>query len=109
MRFISARIAVTAWHRRRRVKAYHRSPRRHGRWHAHYKTSRTSQKIVCDSRPISLDGDRTELTRVGPCHFVRISGSHNDIALDIIPAGTIEITGAHNDVSWRLTEAGSPS
>ena len=50
---------------------------------------RTSQKIVCDNRPISLDGDRTELTLVGPCHFVRISGSHNDIALDIIPAGTM--------------------
>ena len=42
----------------------------------------------------------------GPCRFVRISGSHNDIALDIVPGGTIEITGAHNDVNWRQTEPG---
>jgi hypothetical protein len=73
----------------------------------HYQASRTAQTIVCDGRPISLEGDRTELTLVGSCRFVRVSGSHNDIAIDIVPAGTIEITGAHNDVSWRQTEAGS--
>ena len=26
----------------------------------HYKTSRTAQKIACDGRPVSLEGDRTE-------------------------------------------------
>jgi hypothetical protein len=72
----------------------------------HYKTSRTAQKIECDGRPISLEGDRTELSLVGPCRFVRVAGAHNDIALDIVPGGTIDITGAHNDVSWRQTEAG---
>jgi len=72
----------------------------------HYKTSRTAQKIACDGRPVSLEGDRTELSLVGPCRFVRVAGSHNDIALDILPGGTIDITGAHNDVSWRQTEAG---
>ena len=73
----------------------------------HYRTSRTAQKITCDGRPIALEGDRTEMTLVGPCRSVSISGSHNDIALDIIPGGTIDITGGHNDVSWRLTEAGT--
>jgi hypothetical protein len=72
----------------------------------HYKTSRTTQKIDCDGRPIELEGDRTELTLTGPCRSVRISGSHNDIAVDIVPAGTIEITGSHNDVSWRQTGPG---
>jgi hypothetical protein len=72
----------------------------------HYKTSRTAQRIACDDRPISLEGNRAELTLVGPCRIVRVAGSHNDIALDIIPGGTIAITGEHNDVSWRLTEAG---
>jgi hypothetical protein len=32
---------------------------------------------------------------------VRVSGDHNDIMTDIVPAGTIEIAGGHNDVSWR--------
>jgi Protein of unknown function (DUF3060) len=73
---------------------------------AHYRTSRTVQKIACDGSPVALEGDRTEMTLIGPCRFVGISGSHNDIALDIIPGGTIDITGNHNDVSWRLTEAG---
>jgi hypothetical protein len=72
----------------------------------HYRTSRTAQKIDCDGRPISLEGDRTEITLTGPCRFVRISGSHNDISVDIVPAGTIEVTGGHNDVSWRLTVPG---
>jgi hypothetical protein len=71
-----------------------------------YTTSRTVQKIDCDGRPIELAGSRTEMTLVGPCHFVRISGNHNDIAADIVPAGTIEITGGHNDVSWSQTESG---
>ena len=71
-----------------------------------YATSRTVQKIDCDGRPIELAGSRTEMTLAGPCRFVRISGDHNDIALDIVPAGTIDITGAHNDVSWRQTELG---
>ena len=72
----------------------------------HYKTSRTAQQINCDGNPIELEGDRTELTLTGSCRFVRISGSHNDISLDVVPAGTIEVTGGHNDVSWRQTQAG---
>jgi hypothetical protein len=72
----------------------------------HYKTSRTAQQINCDGRPIELEGDRSELTLSGACRFVRISGSHNDISLDVVPAGTIEVTGGHNDVSWRQTGAG---
>ncbi len=72
----------------------------------HYKTSRTAHTITCDDRPISLDGDRTELKLIGPCRSVVITGSHNDIALDILPAGRIAITGAHNDVTWNLIESG---
>jgi Protein of unknown function (DUF3060) len=66
-----------------------------------YTTSRTIQKIDCDGRPIDLAGSRTEMTVAGPCRFVRVSGDHNDIMTDIVPAGTIEIAGGHNDVSWR--------
>jgi hypothetical protein len=72
----------------------------------HYKTSRTAQQINCDGTPIELEGDRTELTLTGSCRFVRISGSHNDISLDVVPGGTIEVTGGHNDVSWRQTGTG---
>ena len=71
-----------------------------------YTTSRTEQKIDCGGHPIELAGSRTEMTLVGPCRFVRVSGNHNDIALDIVPGGTIDITGAHNDVNWRQTEPG---
>ena len=47
------------------------------------------------------------MTLVGPCRFVRSQrGSHNDIAVDIVPAGTIDIIGGHNDVSWRQTGPG---
>ena len=74
----------------------------------HYMTSRTKQNIACERQPIQLEGDRTELTLTGPCDFVRITGSHNDIEINIVPGGTIEITGAHNDVTWRQIEPGPP-
>jgi hypothetical protein len=72
-----------------------------------YTTSRTNQQIACDGRPIQLEGDRGELTLTGPCRLVRITGSHNDVTLDIVPAGSIEITGGHNDVNWRQLTSGS--
>ena len=64
-----------------------------------YVTSRTKQTVQCDGRPIDLAGNRNVMTLTGPCRFVRVSGAHNDIFIDVIPAGRIEITGDHNDVS----------
>jgi hypothetical protein len=74
----------------------------------HYRTSRAAQQIDCDGRPIVLEGDRTEIGLAGPCRIVQITGNHNDITVDIVPAGTIAVTGGHNDVSWRLTVPGPP-
>ena len=74
----------------------------------HYSTYRAKQTIVCEGQPIQLEGDRTELTLKGPCRFVRITGSHNDIETDVVPGGTIEITGGHNDVTWHQIGPGAP-
>jgi hypothetical protein len=71
-----------------------------------YTTSRTKQTVPCDGRPIDIAGDRNDMTLTGPCQFVRISGAHNDIYIDVTPDGTIEITGDHNDVSWRQIQPG---
>ena len=71
-----------------------------------YVTSRTKQTVPCDGRPVDIAGNRNDMTLTGPCRFVRVSGAHNDIYIDVIPAGTIEITGDHNDVSWRPIETG---
>jgi hypothetical protein len=67
----------------------------------HYTTSRTRQVIACTGRPIQLEANRTETRLTGPCKFLRITGSHNDVVTDILPGGTIEITGDNNDVTWR--------
>jgi hypothetical protein len=71
-----------------------------------YTTSRTKATAPCDGRPVDLAGNRTVMTLTGPCRFVRVSGAHNDIFIDVIPGGTIEITGDHNDVSWQRIEPG---
>lgn len=71
-----------------------------------YTTSRTGQTVPCDGRPIDIASDRNEMTLTGPCQFVRVSGAHNDINIDVTPGGTIEITGDHNDVSWRPIQPG---
>jgi hypothetical protein len=71
-----------------------------------YVTSRTKQTVSCDERPVDIASDRNVMTLTGSCRFVRVSGAHNDIFIDVIPGGTIEITGDHNDVSWRRIEPG---
>ena len=71
-----------------------------------YTTSRTKQTVPCDGRPIDIAGDRNDMTLTGPCQFVRVSGAHNDIYIDVRADGTIEITGDHNDVSWRQIQPG---
>ena len=71
-----------------------------------YTTSRTKQTAPCDGRPIDIAGDRNDMTLTGPCQFVRVSGAHNDIYIDVTAHGTIEITGDHNDVSWRQIQPG---
>ena len=60
-------------------------------------------RVHCE---IQVEGDRTETRLTGPCRFVRITGSHNDVEVDIVPAGVIEITGGHNDVNWRQIQQG---
>jgi hypothetical protein len=72
-----------------------------------YTTSRTHQTVPCDGRPIDVAGDRNTMEFTGPCQYVRVSGAHNDIFIDIVPGGTIEITGDHNDVSWRRIKPGA--
>ena len=71
-----------------------------------YTTSRTKQTVSCDGRPIDIASDRNDMTLTAPCQFVRVSGAHNDIYIDVAPGGTIEITGDHNDVSWRQVQPG---
>jgi hypothetical protein len=106
MRFVAARIVLICLVGAACTKVPPQPPVIAADGTIHYRTSRTVQQIDCDGRPIFLEGDRTEINLVGPCRIVHISGSHNDITLDIVPAGTIEITGGHNDVSWRLTAPG---
>jgi len=78
-----------------------------GGW-VRYTASRSSQTIPCSDLPIQLEGNRTDLTLTGYCRYVRITGEHNDIHVQIAPGGTIEITGQHNDVWWRPAGPGQP-
>ena len=72
----------------------------------HYGTSHTSEKLACAVHPIQLDGDHTDITLTGSCTFVRLAGSHNDVAVNVAPGGTIDITGSSNDVYWYQVAAG---
>jgi Protein of unknown function (DUF3060) len=76
-----------------------------GGW-VHYTTSRTTQNIPCGDMPIQLEGNHTDLTLTGYCRYVRITGEHNDIRIQIAPGGTIEIAGQHNDVWWQQVGPG---
>jgi hypothetical protein len=108
MRFVAARIVLICLAGAACTKVPPQPPMIAADGSIHYRTSRTAQQIDCDGRPIVLEGDRTEIGLVGPCRIVQITGSHNDISVDIVPAGTIAVTGGHNDVSWRLTVPGPP-
>lgn len=71
-----------------------------------YSASQASQTIPCDTRPVQLNGSRTEIRLTGPCRFVRLIGGHNDVSVELAPGGGIEITGSHNDVTWYLVQPG---
>ncbi len=63
-------------------------------------------RVSCSGRPVLLQGSHTDVTLAGACRYVRITGEHNDVTVDVRPGGTIEITGAHNDVWWRQRSPG---
>ncbi|MBV9783378.1 MAG: DUF3060 domain-containing protein [Acidisphaera sp.] len=67
----------------------------------HYDYSDITRIIQCTGTPIALDGSRTNLTLVGGCTRITVTGNNNEISVDIVPHGVIEVTGAHNEVSWR--------
>jgi hypothetical protein len=71
-----------------------------------YTASQTDATIPCDMRPVQLNVSRAELRLTGACHFVRLTGDHNDVFVELAPGSSIEITGAHNDVTWRLLRPG---
>jgi hypothetical protein len=108
MRFVAARIVLICLGGAACTRVPPQPPVIAADGSIHYRTSHTVEQINCDGRPIVLEGERTEASLVGPCRIVQITGSHNDIATDIVPAGIIAVTGGHNDVSWRLTVPGPP-
>jgi hypothetical protein len=71
-----------------------------------YTSSGAAATIPCDTRPVQLNVARTELRLTGPCRFVRLTGDHNDVFVELAPGGSIEITGSHNDVTWRQLRPG---
>ncbi|MBN9559640.1 MAG: DUF3060 domain-containing protein [Alphaproteobacteria bacterium] len=71
-----------------------------------YTASQLNATIPCDTRPVQLNVSRTDLRLTGPCRFVRLTGDHNDVYVELAPGGSIEITGAHNDVTWRQLRPG---
>jgi hypothetical protein len=71
-----------------------------------YSVSQASAAIPCDTRPVQLNGNHTDIRLTGPCRFVRVIGEHNDVYVELAPGGSIEITGSHNDVTWRQIRPG---
>lgn len=74
----------------------------------HYTTWYVSQKIVCGGHPIMLEADHTQITMTGACRLVTLTGSHNDVTVEMAAGGRFDITGSHNDVTWHQVEPGPP-
>ena len=64
-------------------------------------------RVQCDGRPVAIDGAHTRVEASGPCSSVRVTGEHNDVIVEMAPAGLVDVSGAHNDVWWR-TPSGAP-
>jgi Protein of unknown function (DUF3060) len=71
-----------------------------------YSESRIRTPIACGPVPIQLAGSRLDTRLTGGCRYVRITGGHNDIQIDIAPGGTIELVGSNNDVVWKQIQPG---
>lgn len=73
-----------------------------------YGASHTAQTLPCAPTPILLSGSHTDTEVKGACAYVRVSGDHNDVAVDVAAGGTVEIIGEHNDVTWHQVTRGPP-
>ncbi len=73
-----------------------------------YGASHLAQRLPCAPTPILVTGSHTDTAIKGACAYVRVSGEHNDVDVEVAAGGTIEITGAHNDVTWHQVTPGPP-
>ena len=60
----------------------------------------------CPSGMAEVTGWHTEVHLVGECHYVRISGEHNDVYVDLAAGGQVDVTAPHNDVYVRQVSPG---
>lgn len=74
----------------------------------HYTASRVKWLVHCGRHPIMLQGDHTSMDLRGRCWRVTLTGSHNDVSVQMAHGGWFIITGSHNDVTWRQIERGRP-
>ncbi|MBS0641168.1 MAG: DUF3060 domain-containing protein [Proteobacteria bacterium] len=71
-----------------------------------YAESYIRKPIDCQGGKVQLNGDRLDTHLTNECQGVRVTGTHNDVEVDIAPGGGIEITGSHNDVFWHQARPG---
>ncbi len=66
-----------------------------------------SGTFTCPAQPVSIDGDRRDITLDGTCRQIRITGSRNDVVVYVPPNASIDVTGNRNTVVYRLIRAGA--
>ncbi len=63
---------------------------------------------MCEDAGVFISGSDNRIEIAGACGEIRISGSNNRIAVDLLPGGIINLSGSDNRVEYRLVERGPP-
>ncbi|MFT3976786.1 MAG: DUF3060 domain-containing protein [Sphingomonas bacterium] len=67
-----------------------------------------SHTIDCKGRPANVSGSDNEITFVGDCPGLTVSGTGNEIRITLRPGAPIRVSGVDNDVTWRVNGQGRP-
>ncbi|GAW40747.1 hypothetical protein SH203_01147 [Brevundimonas sp. SH203] len=57
--------------------------------------------IACDGRAVEVAGSGHDLTFTGSCAGLRLSGTNNQITIDLAPNARLTVEGTSQTVRWR--------
>jgi Protein of unknown function (DUF3060) len=66
-----------------------------------------NERVDCRGGTLQVSGSSNRVSAVGPCSGVLVSGSSNQIFVDLLPGSPVDLSGSSNVIEYRIF-AGAP-
>jgi hypothetical protein len=68
--------------------------------------SNQNERLDCRGGKLQVSGSSNRISAVGPCSGVQVSGSSNEIFLDLLPGSHVDVSGSSNVIEYRILARG---